>query len=370
MTILGIKFTKNKLGIEDLEIGTDVVEQMRGKQPINITQINGANFPYDATYTMKSRIDALQIQLDNQQPVIDQDGHLLTGLINTSALDLNLTGRLWRKDKSPTVAEMYYGVELLYRYNPTDGNLILPVEQVGDMFKSDSLSGLADYGIARSNLGLEIGSNVQAYDTTLQSLADSEGEGTVERLGNGSISTYTVTAQGKALLDDVDASAQRTTLGLGTGATLNADNTANNLVKLDGDGKIPELDASNLTNVPVDSGQLDTQLESKLGFNSLYESPQTIIVANSVYTFTHELGLIPFRSDFELVCIASDLGYSEGDRITPANCWSANVGGFNLWYNDTQVGVSIYYTPAVVTKGGSFGYITLSKWKLIVKAWA
>lgn len=52
----------------------------------------------------------------------------------------------------------------------------------------------------------------------------SAASGTVEKTGANTFGTYTVTAAGKALIDDADASAQRTTLGLGTIATQDANN--------------------------------------------------------------------------------------------------------------------------------------------------
>lgn len=41
----------------------------------------------------------------------------------------------------------------------------------GDMLKSENLSGLANYTTARSNLGLSIGTNVQAYNATLAAIS-------------------------------------------------------------------------------------------------------------------------------------------------------------------------------------------------------
>jgi hypothetical protein len=66
-------------------------------------------------------------------------------------------------------------------------------------------------------------------------------------------STYTITAAGAALLDDANAAAQRTTLGLGTAAVANTGTSAGNVVALDGSAKLPAVDGSALTNLPSSS---------------------------------------------------------------------------------------------------------------------
>jgi hypothetical protein len=88
-------------------------------------------------------------------------------------------------------------------------------------FRSNNLSDLANAGTARTNLGLAIGTNVQAYSANLAAIS---GQTTAaDKLtywtGSGTASLADFTSAGRAIVDDADASAQRTTLGLGTVAT-------------------------------------------------------------------------------------------------------------------------------------------------------
>jgi hypothetical protein len=90
-------------------------------------------------------------------------------------------------------------------------------------------------------------------DTELQAIAGltSAADKGIQFTGSGTASTYDLTTAGKALLDDADASAQRTTLGLGTAAVVNTGTSSGNVVVLDGSSRLPAVDGSQLTNITV-----------------------------------------------------------------------------------------------------------------------
>ena len=90
-------------------------------------------------------------------------------------------------------------------------------------------------------------------DAELQALAGltSAADKGIQFTGSGTAAVYDLTAAGKALLDDADASAQRTTLGLGTAATQDTGTSASNVVQLDGSARLPAVDGSQLTNFPA-----------------------------------------------------------------------------------------------------------------------
>jgi hypothetical protein len=98
------------------------------------------------------------------------------------------------------------------------------VEEIACTAAGRALIDDADAATQRTTLGLAIGANVQAYDAGLASIAGltTSADTLIYTTASDTYATSTLTAAGRALLDDANAATQRTTLGLGSIATQDA----------------------------------------------------------------------------------------------------------------------------------------------------
>jgi hypothetical protein len=99
---------------------------------------------------------------------------------------------------------------------------------ITDLAIADGGTGASTASVARTNLSVAIGTNVQAYDAGLQSISGltTTADQMIYTTSSDTYATTSLTSAGRALLDDASASAQRTTLGLGTLATQDANSVA------------------------------------------------------------------------------------------------------------------------------------------------
>lgn len=108
------------------------------------------------------------------------------------------------------------------------GTISTGVWEATDVAVAHGGTGASNAGDARTNLGLAIGTDVQAQNAILSDLAGlTQAADKLPYFDSSSTAaTTTLSAFGRSLIDDADAAAGRTTLALGTIATQNANNVS------------------------------------------------------------------------------------------------------------------------------------------------
>lgn len=154
-------------------------------------------------------------------------GRSSAGAGNVEEIPLTAAGRALIDDADASAQRTTLGLGTLSTQNAS------AVAITGGTITNSTISGITDLAIAdggtgastasgaRTNLGVAIGTDVQAYDPALQSIAGltTSANQAIYTTGADTYAVTSLTSFGRSLIDDADAATARTTLGLGSLST-------------------------------------------------------------------------------------------------------------------------------------------------------
>ena len=183
--------------------------------------------------------------------------------------------------------------------------------------------------------------NKQPLDAGLTSISGltTAADKMIYTTGSDTYAVADLTAAGRALLDDADASAQRATLSLGTAALLDEGTSANNLVQLDGSAKLPAVDGSQLTNLPSGNQIVDVEIKTGSSFTA---------ASNYIY-------LCSYTGGTQSITFPAASSSSDGDLIALFS--NSTVRAVNIVSSDGTSNDIIDINNA--QKGGTSGALSL-----------
>ena len=245
---------------------------------------------------------------------------------------------------------------------------------LGSTVVGDAVFIAANVAAAQTALSLVPGTNVQAYDATLTSIASkgTAADKTLYTTGVDAWAETPLTAAGRALIDDADAAAQRTTLGLVIGTDVQAydatltsiaskGTAADKMLYTTGVDTWAEAAITSAGRALIDDADAAAQLAT-LGteaLNTFVSTDQTITTGGSL-TLAHGLGTAPRAWQVLFVCVTTDLGYAVGEVVSTGSAqmpaiWP-DATNLNVRYSNVATGIA-HKTTGVVTG------ITTANWK-------
>lgn len=218
-------------------------------------------------------------------------------------------------------------------------------------------TGATTASVARTNLGLVPGTDIQGLNANLTSLAGLTlaADKGLYATGADTVALFDLTAAGLALLDDADADAQRATLGLGDLATRSI---------------LDEDDFS--SNSPLrPPSQQSVAVYVAAAFEHDYESADTAVTLLSKTTFAHGLSVVPDRFELLLKCETADAPYVVGEVLKAPSSHQLSSSEYNTSVSatSTEIIVRTGAQISVVNDSGAVKNLTVANWRYVVRAW-